>query len=153
MSAPAPENQQLRKVQRALVAVSDKRGIVELCSSLQQLGVEILSTGGTASVLGEGGVEVRSVEQVTDFPEMMGGRVKTLHPRIHGGLLARRDVEGDLEACHEHGIPTIDLLIVNLYPFEQTVAAGASFDDTVEQIDIGGPAMVRAGYGPGKKPS
>lgn len=144
MSAPAPENQQLRKVQRALVAVSDKRGIVELCSSLQQLGVEILSTGGTASVLGEGGVEVRPVEQVTDFPEMMGGRVKTLHPRIHGGLLARRDVEGDLEACHEHGIPTIDLLIVNLYPFEQTVAAGASFDDTVEQIDIGGPAMVRA---------
>ncbi len=144
MSESSPQDPNLREVQRALIAVSDKDGIVEFCTSLQNLGIEILSTGGTAAVLREGGVEVRAVEEVTDYPEMMGGRVKTLHPRIHGGLLARRDVEGDLESCHEHGIPPIDLLVVNLYPFEQTVAAGASFEDTVEQIDIGGPAMVRA---------
>ncbi|MDE0960264.1 MAG: bifunctional phosphoribosylaminoimidazolecarboxamide formyltransferase/IMP cyclohydrolase [Planctomycetota bacterium] len=144
MSAPSSTPKALRKIERALIAVSDKQGVVELCATLQQLGVEILSTGGTAAVLQAGGITVRPVEAVTGFPEMMGGRVKTLHPRVHGGLLARRDVEGDLESCHEHGIPPIDLLVVNLYPFEQTVAAGASFEETVEQIDIGGPAMVRA---------
>jgi phosphoribosylaminoimidazolecarboxamide formyltransferase/IMP cyclohydrolase len=144
MTDPSPEDLDLRPVKRALVAVSDKSGVVELCTSLAGMGIEILSTGGTAATLREGSVEVVAVEDVTGFPEMMSGRVKTLHPRIHGGLLARRHEAGDLESCHEHGIPPIDLLIVNLYPFERTVAAGASFEDTVEQIDIGGPAMVRA---------
>ena len=144
MTDQSPGDLDLRRVKRALVAVSDKSGIVELCSSLAEMGVEILSTGGTATALREGGIEVRAVEDVTGFPEMMAGRVKTLHPRIHGGLLARRHVPSDLESCHEHGIAPIDLLVVNLYPFERTVAAGASFEETVEQIDIGGPAMVRA---------
>ena len=132
------------KIERALIAVSDKEGIVPLATALQNMGVEILSTGGTARALREGGVEVRDVQDVTDFPEMMGGRIKTLHPRIHGGILARRHEPGDLESMREHGIPPIDLVVINLYPFEKTVARGASFEDTIEQIDIGGPAMVRA---------
>jgi len=132
------------KIERALIAVSDKEGIVPFATALQNMGVEILSTGGTARTLREGGVEVRDVQDVTDFPEMMGGRIKTLHPRIHGGILARRHEPGDLESMREHGIPPIDLVVINLYPFEKTVARGASFEDTIEQIDIGGPAMVRA---------
>lgn len=144
MTLTPSEDLDLRPIRRALVAVSDKSGIVEMCSSLAEMGIEILSTGGTAAALREGGVEVRAVEDVTGFPEMMAGRLKTLHPRIHGGLLARRQEAGDMESCEEHGITPIDLLVVNLYPFERTVAAGASFEDTVEQIDIGGPAMVRA---------
>lgn len=132
------------KIERALIAVWDKEGVVAFARALEKQGVEILSTGGTAQKLRDGGVEVRKVEEVTDYPEMMGGRIKTLHPRIHGGILARRHESGDLESMREHGIPAIDLVVINLYPFEQTVAAGASFSETIEQIDIGGPAMVRA---------
>jgi len=134
----------LRMIRRALVTVSDKSGVVDFCQQLVSLGIEILSTGGTAKTLRDAGIPVRPVENVTGFPEMMDGRIKTLHPRIHGGLLARRSVAGDLESCDEYGIPPIDLLVVNLYPFERTAASGASFADTIEQIDIGGPAMVRA---------
>lgn len=144
MPPDTTEDLQLRAVKRALIAVSDKSGIVELCSCLAQMGIEIVSTGGTAATLREGGIEVQAVEDITGFPEMMAGRIKTLHPRIHGGLLARRHETSDMESCHEHGITPIDLLVVNLYPFERTVAAEASFEETVEQIDIGGPAMVRA---------
>lgn len=140
----SPEDTDPRMVSRALVTVSDKSGVVDFCQELVHLGVEILSTGGTAKTLREAGIPVRPVEDVTGFPEMMDGRIKTLHPRIHGGLLARRSVKGDLESCDEYGIPPIDLLVVNLYPFERTAASGASFSDTIEQIDIGGPAMVRA---------
>ncbi len=134
----------LRMIRRALVTVSDKSGVVDFCQQMVSMGIEILSTGGTAKTLREAGVPVRPVEDVTGFPEMMDGRIKTLHPRIHGGLLARRSVTADLESCDEYGIPPIDLLVVNLYPFERTAASGASFAETIEQIDIGGPAMVRA---------
>ena len=137
-------DEDLRMIRRALVTVSDKTGVVDFCQHLVSLGIEILSTGGTAKTLRDAGITVRPVEDVTGFPEMMDGRIKTLHPRIHGGLLARRSVPGDLESCDEYGIPPIDLLVVNLYPFERTAASGASFADTIEQIDIGGPAMVRA---------
>ena len=130
-------------IARALVSVSDKTGIVEFARALHDLGVEILSTGGTAGRLREVGVPVVEVSSYTGFPEMMDGRVKTLHPRIHGGLLARRDT--DSEAMREHGIAGIDLLVVNLYPFEQTVARpDCDLATAIENIDIGGPAMLRA---------
>ena len=129
-------------VARALLSVSDKTGVVAFARGLQAAGVKILSTGGTARALREGGVEVRDVSAYTGFPEIMGGRVKTLHPRIHGGLLARRGE--DDAVMREHGIAGIDLLAVNLYPFERTVARGARLAEAVENIDIGGPAMVRA---------
>ena len=130
-------------VARALVSVSDKTGIVEFARALHDLGVEILSTGGTAGRLREVGVPVIEVSAYTGFPEMMDGRVKTLHPRIHGGLLARRDT--DSEAMREHGIAGIDLLVVNLYPFEHTVARpDCDLATAIENIDIGGPAMLRA---------
>ena len=130
-------------IARALVSVSDKTGIVAFARALHDLGVEILSTGGTAGRLREAGVPVVEVSSHTGFPEMMDGRVKTLHPRIHGGLLARRDT--DAEAMREHGIAGIDLLVVNLYPFERTVARpDCDLATAIENIDIGGPAMLRA---------
>jgi len=130
---------------RALLSVSDKRGIVELARELVALGWEIVSTGGTAEALRQAGVPVIPIEQVTGFPEMMDGRVKTLHPKVHGGLLARRAHPGDRAALAEHGITPIDLVVVNLYPFRETVAKpGVSFEHAIEQIDIGGPSMLRS---------
>jgi phosphoribosylaminoimidazolecarboxamide formyltransferase / IMP cyclohydrolase len=130
---------------RALISVSDKTGIVALAQDLAALGVALISTGGTAKLLADAGLTVSEVAEVTGFPEMLDGRVKTLHPRVHGGLLARRDVFEHMAALKEHAIETIDLLIVNLYPFEATVAkAGCTLEDAIENIDIGGPAMVRS---------
>ncbi|MFZ1364811.1 MAG: bifunctional phosphoribosylaminoimidazolecarboxamide formyltransferase/IMP cyclohydrolase [Brachymonas denitrificans] len=129
----------------ALLSVSDKTGIVELAKELNALGVKLLSTGGTAKLLAEQGLPVTEVADHTGFPEMLDGRVKTLHPKIHGGLLARRDLPEHMAALGEHGIPTIDILCVNLYPFEATVAKeGCTLADAIENIDIGGPAMVRS---------
>jgi phosphoribosylaminoimidazolecarboxamide formyltransferase/IMP cyclohydrolase len=133
------------RVRRALVSVHDKTGVVDFARVLAGLGVEILSTGGTARLLRESGVPVRDVSDVTGFPEMLDGRVKTLHPKIHGGILARRDVPGHLEALEKHGIPPIDLVVVTLYPFEATVAkADVTLAEAIEQIDVGGPTMIRA---------
>ncbi|TNF11043.1 MAG: bifunctional phosphoribosylaminoimidazolecarboxamide formyltransferase/IMP cyclohydrolase, partial [Rhodobacteraceae bacterium] len=129
---------------RALISVSDKTGLVEFAQALAARGVELLSTGGTAKTLREAGLSVRDVADVTGFPEMMDGRVKTLHPKVHGGLLALRDNEEHLAAMEAHQIEAIDLLVVNLYPFEETVAKGADYETCIENIDIGGPAMIRA---------
>jgi phosphoribosylaminoimidazolecarboxamide formyltransferase/IMP cyclohydrolase len=130
---------------QALISVSDKTGIVELAQSLHALGVRLISTGGTARLLADQGLPVTEVAQVTDFPEMLDGRVKTLHPKVHGGLLARRELPEHMAALKEHGIAAIDLLVVNLYPFEATVAKpGCTLEDAIENIDIGGPAMVRS---------
>ena len=137
-------SQNLRPVRRALISVSDKTGLVEFAQSLAKLGVELVSTGGTAKALSAAGLKVTDVAAVTGFPEMMDGRLKTLHPRVHGGLLALRDEPSHAKAMQEHGIEGIDLLVCNLYPFEETVARKASFDETIENIDIGGPAMIRA---------
>ena len=134
----------LQPLRRALVSVSDKTGLVELAQALASRGVEILSTGGSAGTLRAAGLEVRDVADVTGFPEMMDGRVKTLHPRVHGGLLALRDNPDHVAAMETHAIGPIDLLVVNLYPFEATVANGADYDTAIENIDIGGPAMIRA---------
>ncbi len=134
----------LTPLRRALLSVSDKTGLIDLGKALASRGVELLSTGGTAKALREAGLEVRDVADVTGFPEMMDGRVKTLHPMVHGGLLALRDNKDHRAAMETHGIGAIDLLVVNLYPFEATVAKGAAYDDCVENIDIGGPAMIRA---------
>jgi phosphoribosylaminoimidazolecarboxamide formyltransferase/IMP cyclohydrolase len=133
------------RVRRALISVSDKTGVVELAQGLVGLGVEIVSTGGTARALAEAGVAVRAIEDFTGFPEMMDGRVKTLHPRLYAGLLAVRSDESHLRAAAEHSIEPVDLVCVNLYPFEQTVARGDASDaEIVENIDIGGPSMIRA---------
>ncbi|PIE16625.1 MAG: bifunctional phosphoribosylaminoimidazolecarboxamide formyltransferase/inosine monophosphate cyclohydrolase [Rhodobacterales bacterium] len=131
-------------IRRALLSVSDKTGLVDLGRALSEYGVELLSTGGSAKALRDAGLAVTDVADVTGFPEMMDGRVKTLHPKVHGGLLALRDDEAHLAAMREHGIAGIDLLVVNLYPFEATVAKGADYDTCIENIDIGGPAMIRA---------
>jgi phosphoribosylaminoimidazolecarboxamide formyltransferase/IMP cyclohydrolase len=129
----------------ALISVSDKTGVVELAKSLHALGIKLLSTGGTAKLLADQGLPVTEVAELTGFPEMLDGRVKTLHPTVHGGLLARRDVPEHMAALKAHGISTIDLLVVNLYPFEATVAKpGCTLEDAIENIDIGGPAMVRS---------
>ena len=133
-----------RGARRALVAVYDKTGVVELARGLVDLGFEIVSSGGTAGALREAGVPVTSVEDVTGSPEMLGGRVKTLHPRIHAGILADRRNAGHVEELERHEIAAFDLVVVNLYPFAATVASGASYDEVIEQIDVGGPAMVRA---------
>ena len=132
------------KVNRALISVSDKKGLLELGQALMDNGVEILSTGGSAKVLRDAGITVMEVADYTGFPEMMDGRVKTLHPKIHGGLLALRDNETHTASMKEHDIGAIDLVAINLYPFEATVASGADFDTCIENIDIGGPAMVRS---------
>jgi len=130
----------------ALISVSDKSGIVELAQALHAAGVRLISTGGTAKLLSDHGLHVTEVAELTGFPEMLDGRVKTLHPKIHGGLLGRRDHPDHMAALHRHAISTIDILVVNLYPFEQTVAkAGCTLEDAIENIDIGGPAMVRSG--------
>ena len=134
----------LHPVRRALISVSDKTGLIDLAKDLSALGIDLLSTGGSAGMLREAGLNVTDVADVTGFPEMMDGRVKTLHPKVHGGLLALRDNDSHTAAMTEHGIDPIDLLIVNLYPFEETVAKGADYDTCIENIDIGGPAMIRA---------
>ncbi len=134
----------LQPVRRALLSVSDKTGLIDLGRALAARGIELLSTGGSAKALRDAGLNVRDVADVTGYPEMMDGRVKTLHPAVHGGLLALRDNQAHQTAMEEHGIGAIDLLVVNLYPFEATVAVGAGYDDCVENIDIGGPAMIRA---------
>ncbi len=133
------------RVRRALLSVSDKRGIVDFAQGLAALGVELVSTGGTAKALREAGLTVRPVDDLTGFPEMMDGRLKTLHPKLHGGLLAIRDDAEHVEAAREHGIEWIDLVCVNLYPFERTAARrGVADDEVIENIDIGGPTMIRA---------
>jgi phosphoribosylaminoimidazolecarboxamide formyltransferase/IMP cyclohydrolase len=134
----------LHRAERALLAVSDKSGIVEFARALCGYGIELVSTGGTRKTLSDAGLAVREVSELTGFPEMMDGRVKTLHPAVHGGLLAVRSNPVHAEAMRAHHIHPIDLLVVNLYPFEGTVARGASFDDCIENIDVGGPAMIRA---------
>ena len=134
----------IQPIRRALLSVSDKTGLVALAQALAAQGVELLSTGGSAAALRAAGLTVRDVADVTGFPEMMDGRVKTLHPMVHGGLLALRDDAGHVAAMDQHGIGAIDLLVVNLYPFEETVAKGADYATCVENIDIGGPAMIRA---------
>ncbi|GAA6209228.1 bifunctional phosphoribosylaminoimidazolecarboxamide formyltransferase/IMP cyclohydrolase [Cognatishimia sp. WU-CL00825] len=131
-------------IRRALISVSDKTGLIELGQALSARGVELLSTGGSAKTLRDAGLVVKDVADVTGFPEMMDGRVKTLHPKVHGGLLALRSNDAHVAAMQEHDIAPIDLLVVNLYPFEATVAAGADYDTCIENIDIGGPAMIRA---------
>jgi phosphoribosylaminoimidazolecarboxamide formyltransferase / IMP cyclohydrolase len=131
-------------LRRALLSVSDKTGLIELAQALATRGVELLSTGGSAKAMRDAGLAVKDVADVTGFPEMMDGRVKTLHPKVHGGLLALRDNDAHVAAMNEHGIEGIDLLVVNLYPFEATVAKGADYDTCIENIDIGGPAMIRA---------
>ncbi|MCG3175775.1 MAG: Bifunctional purine biosynthesis protein PurH [Candidatus Omnitrophica bacterium] len=132
------------EIKRALISVYDKTGVVELARGLGKLGVEILSTGGTAELLRKEGVAVREVSEVTGFPEMLDGRVKTLHPMIHGGLLARRSDPAHMRTAKQHGIGLIDLLVVNLYPFTKTLESGAGEEEVIEMIDIGGPAMLRA---------
>src|SRR3954447_6361658 len=133
-----------QRVARALLSVSDKTGLTNFARELTGLGIELISTGGTSRALAEAGLAVRDVADLTGFPEMMDGRVKTLHPKVHGGLLAIRDDKQHAAAMQAHDIAAIDLLVVNLYPFEATAAKGAGFDDCVENIDIGGPAMIRA---------
>ncbi|MFZ4757067.1 MAG: bifunctional phosphoribosylaminoimidazolecarboxamide formyltransferase/IMP cyclohydrolase [Burkholderiaceae bacterium] len=135
----------MHRVEQALISVSDKEGVVELASQLVALGVKLLSTGGTAKLLQQAGIAVTEVSDYTGFPEMLDGRVKTLHPKVHGGLLARRDSPEHMAALAAHGIDRIDLLVVNLYPFQQTVARlDCTLEDAIENIDIGGPAMLRA---------
>jgi phosphoribosylaminoimidazolecarboxamide formyltransferase / IMP cyclohydrolase len=134
----------LRPIKRALISVSDKTGLLDFARALAARGVALISTGGTAKTLSEAGLDVADVASVTGFPEMLDGRVKTLHPAIHGGILARRDMAAHLDAIKQHNIAPIDLVVVNLYPFAQTRARGGDFDECLENIDIGGPALIRA---------
>src|SRR5512140_370838 len=133
-----------RRITRALLSVSDKTGLTDFAKTLASYDVELVSTGGTAKALKDAGLAVIDVAELTGFPEMMDGRVKTLHPKVHGGLLAIRANSEHAAAMQEHAIKPIDLLVVNLYPFEATVAKRAAYDDCIENIDIGGPAMIRA---------
>jgi phosphoribosylaminoimidazolecarboxamide formyltransferase/IMP cyclohydrolase len=135
----------LAKIQRALVSVFDKTDLIPLCTGLAELGIELVSTGGTARAIGGAGVPVTHISDVTGFPEILDGRVKTLHPRIHGGLLARMDSDDHLAQLQEHGIVPIGLVVCNLYPFTDTIAKpGVTEPEAVEMIDIGGPCMIRA---------
>ncbi len=134
----------MAKIKRALISVTDKTGIAEFAKALHEMGVEIISTGGTARVIREAGVPVTDVSEVTGFPEMLNGRVKTLHPKIHGGILAIRSNPEHMRQLEEQGIKPIDLVVVNLYAFEKTVAGGASLEEAIENIDIGGPTLLRA---------
>jgi len=135
----------IRSIKRALISVSDKTGVVDLSQNLKNMGVEILSTGGTARILKDAGIPVIEVSQYTGFPEIMDGRVKTLHPKVHGALLGIRDKEQHKQQMIQHGIEPIDLVVVNLYPFEKTVAkADCTLEEAIENIDIGGPAMLRS---------
>ena len=130
---------------QALISVSDKTGVLELAGALTKLGIRILSTGGTAKLLADAGIAVTEVADYTGFPEMLDGRVKTLHPKVHAGILARRDLPEHVAAMQREGIDNIDLVVVNLYPFQATIAKpGCTFEDAIENIDIGGPTMVRA---------
>ena len=133
------------KIERAIISVTDKTGIVEFANSLSRFGVQVLSTGGTAKAIREGGISVTDISDYTGFPEMMDGRVKTLHPKVHGGLLGLRDNPEHVEMMKAHGIKTIDMVVVNLYQFEKTVAKeGVTLDEAIENIDIGGPSMLRS---------
>ncbi|MCR4321506.1 MAG: bifunctional phosphoribosylaminoimidazolecarboxamide formyltransferase/IMP cyclohydrolase, partial [Candidatus Brocadiaceae bacterium] len=135
----------MARVERTLISVSDKTGIVEFARELQHLGVEIISTGGTSRLLKENGVRVIEISEYTGFPEIMDGRVKTLHPKVHGGLLALRDSETHTKQMKELGIKPIDMVVVNLYPFEKTIAKkGVCMEEAIENIDIGGPSMIRS---------
>jgi phosphoribosylaminoimidazolecarboxamide formyltransferase/IMP cyclohydrolase len=135
----------LVKIRRALVSVSDKTGVVEFVKALASMGVTIISTGGTSRALSEAGIKVVPIEDVTGFPEMMNGRVKTLHPKVHGGILAIKDNDDHVQAMKTHGIESIDMVCVNLYPFEKTVAKpNCTLADAIENIDIGGPTMIRS---------
>src|ERR1700743_1217806 len=134
----------VRKISRALLSVSDKTRLIVFASCLARAGGTLISPGGTAKALRDAGLVVTDVSEITNFPEMMDGRVKTLHPMVHGGLLSLRDKADHAAAMTEHGIAGIDLLVCNLYPFEATVARGADFETTIENIDIGGPAMTRS---------
>ena len=131
-------------IKRALISLSDKKGIVDFVKGLSEFGVEMLSTGGTAKLLSENGIKVTEVSDYTGFPEMMDGRLKTLHPKVHGGLLGMRDNPEHMKAMEEQGIKPIDMVVVNLYPFEATIAKGCSFEEAIENIDIGGPPMLRS---------
>ncbi|HKO60945.1 MAG TPA: bifunctional phosphoribosylaminoimidazolecarboxamide formyltransferase/IMP cyclohydrolase, partial [Pyrinomonadaceae bacterium] len=140
-----PDSTGLKRIKRALISVSDKTGIVDFARELRAFGVEIISTGGTAKALRDAGVNVRDVSEVTGFPEMMDGRVKTLHPKIHGGLLALRDNPDHVAAMNQHDIEPIDMIVINLYPFQETIKReDVTLDEAIEQIDIGGPAMIRS---------
>ncbi len=133
------------KIKRTLISVSDKTGLVNFARGLSEMGVEIISTGGTAKTLKDADIPVIDVSTYTGSPEMMDGRVKTLHPKIHGGILARRHVQADMTEAAKHGIGMIDMVVVNLYPFEKTIAKpNCTFEDAIENIDIGGPTMIRA---------
>jgi phosphoribosylaminoimidazolecarboxamide formyltransferase / IMP cyclohydrolase len=135
----------MAKITRAIISVSNKKGVVEFARELHAMGVEILSTGGTAKTLRDGGIPVKDVSEHTGFPEMLDGRVKTLHPKIHGGLLSRRKNPKDMEEIEKHGIVPIDMVVVNLYPFEETISKpDVTFEDAIENIDIGGPTMIRS---------
>ncbi len=135
----------MKKIERAIISVTDKTGVAEFASSLSEFGVQILSTGGTAKVLRDKGINVMDISQYTGFPEMLDGRVKTLHPKVHGGLLGLRDNPDHVSMMGEHGIEPIDLIVVNLYQFEKTVAKeGVTLEEAIENIDIGGPAMLRS---------
>ena len=134
-----------KQIKTALISVFHKDGLDELLKKLNEEGVKFLSTGGTQKFIESLGYDCQTVESVTTYPSILGGRVKTLHPKVFGGILARRDNEGELEQMKEYDIPSIDLVIVDLYPFEQTVASGASADDIIEKIDIGGISLIRAG--------
>ena len=136
---------EMKKIERAIISVTDKTGVVDFAKSLSEFGVQILSTGGTARVLREGGVSVTDISEYTGFPEMLDGRVKTLHPKVHGGLLGLRDNPEHVSVMKEHGIKNIDLVVVNLYQFEKTAAKeGVRLEDAIEEIDIGGPTMLRS---------
>ncbi len=133
------------KIKRAIISVTDKSGVQELAKALEEMGVEIVSTGGTAKAIREAGVKVKDVSELTGFPEMMDGRVKTLHPKVHGGILAIRDNEEHMAQMKENGIPEIDMVVVNLYAFEKTVAKeGVTLAEAIENIDIGGPTLLRS---------
>ena len=135
----------MKTMKRALISVSDKEGIVELAKGLEKLGVEILSTGGTAKKLKDAGIKVKDVSEYTGFPEMMQGRVKTLHPKVHGGILALRSEKEHIEQAKEHDIEMIDMVVVNLYPFQETISQkNVKLCEAIENIDIGGPSMIRS---------
>lgn len=133
------------KIKRAIISVSNKKDLLEFAKALNSMGIEILSTGGTAKTLRDAGISVKDVSEYTGFPEMLDGRLKTLHPRIHGGLLSRRSNPKDMEELKKYEIDTIEMVVVNLYPFEETISKpGVSFAEAIENIDIGGPAMLRS---------
>src|SRR5256712_7361628 len=135
----------MSKIQRAILSVTDKTGLVDFAHKLSGMGVELISTGGTAKLLRDSGVAVRDISELTGFPEMMDGRVKTLHPKVHGGILHVRSNPGHVAAAREHGIQPIDMVVVNLYAFEKTAAKpGVHFEELIENIDIGGPSMIRS---------